>query len=79
VILALAVCAVLAGARSVTAIADWATYSEGTTRAGLGIIGVVPSESTIRWTLQAWTLTPWTIWPARGFSGAPHRPRAGTG
>jgi predicted transposase YbfD/YdcC len=52
VILALAVCAVLAGARSFTAIAEWAADSDEATRAGLGITGVVPSESTIRRTLQ---------------------------
>ena len=52
VILALAVCAVLAGARSFTAIAEWAADTDEATRAGLGIGGAVPCESTIRRTLQ---------------------------
>lgn len=51
-ILALAVCAVLAGARSFTAIAEWAADADEATRAGLGITGSVPCESTIRRTLQ---------------------------
>jgi hypothetical protein len=49
VILGLAVCAVLAGARSFTAIAEWAADAE--TLARLGVAGVVPSESTFRRTL----------------------------
>ena len=52
VILAPAVCAVLAGARSFTAIAEWAADTDEATRAGLGIGGAVPCESTIRRTLQ---------------------------
>jgi DDE_Tnp_1-associated len=52
VILALAVCAVLAGARSSTAIAERAADTDEATRAGLGIGGAVPCESTIRRTLQ---------------------------
>jgi hypothetical protein len=48
VILALAVCAVLAGARSFTAIAEWAADTHEATRADLGIGGAVPCESTIR-------------------------------
>ena len=51
-ILGLAVCAVLAGARSFTAIAEWAADTEQATRDALGVIGVVPSESTFRRTLQ---------------------------
>jgi hypothetical protein len=53
VLLALAVCAVLAGARSFTAIAEWAADTDEATRAGLGISGAVPCESTIRRTLQS--------------------------
>lgn len=53
VILALALCAVLAGARSFTAIAEWAADADGATLAGLGICGAVPCESTIRRTLQS--------------------------
>ena len=52
VILALAVCAVLAGARSFTAIAEWAADTDEETLARLGVSGSVPSESTFRRTLQ---------------------------
>jgi predicted transposase YbfD/YdcC len=52
VILGLAVCAVLAGARSFTAIAEWAADADQGTRDALGITGVVPCESTFRRTLQ---------------------------
>jgi predicted transposase YbfD/YdcC len=51
-ILGLAVCAVLAGARSFTAIAEWAADTDEATLAELGAAGVVPCESTIRRTLQ---------------------------
>jgi predicted transposase YbfD/YdcC len=53
VILAVAVCAVLAGARSFVAIAEWAADADEATLAGLGAGAVVPSESTIRRTLQS--------------------------
>jgi hypothetical protein len=52
VILGMAVCAVLAGARSFTAIAEWAGDADEETRARLGVTGAVPSESTFRRTLQ---------------------------
>src|ERR1700689_3455640 len=52
VILGLALCAVLAGARSFTAIAEWAADTDQATREALGITGVVPCESTFRRTLQ---------------------------
>jgi predicted transposase YbfD/YdcC len=52
VILGLAVCAVLAGARSFIAIAEWAADADTETLARLGVTGVVPSESTFRRTLQ---------------------------
>jgi hypothetical protein len=52
VILGLAVCAVLAGARSFTAIAEWAADAYEQTLARLGVTGPVPSESTFRRTLQ---------------------------
>lgn len=52
VILGLAVCAVLAGARSFTAIAEWAADADQETLARLGVTGAVPSESTFRRTLQ---------------------------
>jgi hypothetical protein len=52
VILGLAVCAVLAGARSFTALAEWAADADAETLARLGAAGSVPSESTFRRTLQ---------------------------
>ena len=52
VILSLAVCAVLAGARSFTAIAEWAADADQATLDALGVTGVVPCESTFRRTLQ---------------------------
>jgi predicted transposase YbfD/YdcC len=52
VVLALAVCAVLAGARSFVAIAEWAADADQATLAGLGVTGRVPSESTFRRVLQ---------------------------
>jgi hypothetical protein len=44
VILGLALCAVVAGARSFTAIAEWAADADDQTLRVLGISGVVPSE-----------------------------------
>lgn len=52
VILGLALCAVVAGARSFTAIAEWAADADGQTLRVLGVTGVVPSESTFRRALQ---------------------------
>jgi predicted transposase YbfD/YdcC len=52
VILGLALCAVVAGARSFTAIAEWAADADEQTLRVLGTGGVVPSESTFRRTLQ---------------------------
>jgi predicted transposase YbfD/YdcC len=52
VILGLALCAVVAGARSFTAIAEWAGDVDGATLDALGVTGRVPSESTFRRTLQ---------------------------
>jgi predicted transposase YbfD/YdcC len=52
VILGLALCAVVAGARSFTAIAEWAADADQGTRDALGVSGVVPCESTFRRTLQ---------------------------
>jgi DDE_Tnp_1-associated len=52
VVLGLAVYAVLAGARSFTAIAEWAADADTETLAGLGVSGAVPSESAFRRTLQ---------------------------
>jgi predicted transposase YbfD/YdcC len=50
--LGLALCAVVAGARSFTAIAEWAADADEQTRHVLGVTGAVPSESTFRRTLQ---------------------------
>src|SRR5215831_15131438 len=52
VLLGLAVCAVLTGARSFTAIAEWAADADPGTLTRLGVTGAVPSESTFRRTLQ---------------------------
>ena len=43
--LGLAVCAVVAGARSFTAIAEWAADADQDTLRALGVSGAVPSES----------------------------------
>jgi DDE_Tnp_1-associated len=51
-ILNLAVCAVLAGARSFTAIAEWAADADQQTLTDPGVTGAVPCESTIRRVLQ---------------------------
>jgi predicted transposase YbfD/YdcC len=53
VILGLAVCAVLAGAQSFTAIAEWAADADRATLDGLGVTGAVPCESTFRRVLQS--------------------------
>jgi len=50
--ISLALCAVVAGARSFTAIAEWAADADQVTRDALGVTGVVPCESTFRRTLQ---------------------------
>ena len=52
VVLGLALCAVVAGARSFTAIAEWAADADEQTLQALGVTGAVPSESTFRRTLQ---------------------------
>src|SRR5664280_406895 len=52
VILGVVVCAVLAGARSFVAIAEWAADADDATLVDLGAGAVVPCESTIRRTLQ---------------------------
>jgi predicted transposase YbfD/YdcC len=51
-VLAIGVCAVLAGARTFTAIAEWAHDLPAGVRVGLGLRRKAPSESTIRRTLQ---------------------------
>ncbi len=51
-VLAVALAATLAGARSFVAIAEWAADAAPEARTRLGITGAVPSESTIRRCLQ---------------------------
>lgn len=51
-ILAITACAVMAGARGFTAIAEWAVEAGAQVLAPLGVGAVVPCESTIRRTLQ---------------------------
>jgi predicted transposase YbfD/YdcC len=51
-IVMVAVCAVMAGCRSFTAISEWAADASQQVRSALGIGGRVPSESTIRRVLQ---------------------------
>jgi hypothetical protein len=56
---------VLAGARSIAAIAEWVADAPQPVRAALGArreapgCFTVPAEATIRRTLPAWTPTPW--------------------
>lgn len=52
VILAVALSATLAGARSFTAVAEWVADAPPAERSRLGVTGSAPSESTIRRTLQ---------------------------
>src|SRR5512135_2817247 len=51
-VLTLAACAVLAGARSFVAVAEWAADSDPATRAEVGLAGPVPSESAFRRVFQ---------------------------
>ena len=51
-ILAIAVCAVIAGARSFVAIAEWTAAATPNALATLGVSGEVPCESTIRRTIN---------------------------
>jgi predicted transposase YbfD/YdcC len=51
-VLAVALSAVVAGAKSFVAIAEWAADASPRALAGLGVTGAVPSESTIRRCLQ---------------------------
>ncbi len=52
-VLAVSVCAVVAGARSFCAIAEWAADAPVQVLAACGVTGVAPHESTIRRVLQA--------------------------
>jgi len=78
-ILGLAVCAVLAGARSFTAIAEWGADADQATRDALGVAGVVPSESAFRRTLQALDADALDEAAAAGPSSIPPPSRAAAG
>jgi hypothetical protein len=78
IILGLAVCAVLAGARSFTAIAEWAADADAETLARLGVSGPVPSESTFRRTLQRLDAEAFDEL-AGGWRRSGRRPRRGRG
>ena len=75
-VLALAVCAVLAGARSYVAIAEWAHDLPLGVRVRLGLtVGrATPSESAIRRILQKIDRKRWTGWCRAGWSPAPPAP-----
>jgi DDE_Tnp_1-associated len=74
VILGLAVCAVLAGARSFTAIAEWAADADEQTLAQLGPAGRCPRSPRSGGPCRRRTRTPSMTWPVRG---RPSAPRAG--
>src|SRR5215470_16521836 len=79
VILGLAACAVLAGARSFTAIGEWAADADQGTRDALGITGAVPCESTFRQTVQHLDADALDAAAAAGPSSAPSRRRVSAG
>lgn len=70
----------LAGARSFTAIAEWAADADQDTLRGLGVAGAVPSESTFRRTLQRLDADAFDdlagLWAARRTAPGPGRRRA---
>jgi hypothetical protein len=78
-ILGRAVCAVLAGARSFTAIAEWAADADEQTLARLRVCGEVPSESTFRRTLQRLDAGAFDDLAGSGRPGAPCPGHAGGG
>ncbi|MEN3266229.1 transposase family protein, partial [Pseudonocardia sp.] len=78
-ILTVAVCAVLAGARSFVAIAEWVADTDAETREQLGIAGAAPCESTIVGCCSGWTPMPSMTTSAPGPSSAPCRHRTGGG
>jgi hypothetical protein len=69
----------LAGARSFTAIAEWATDADEETLARLGVTGKVPAESTIRRVLQRLDVDAFDKLAGRGRLSAPRLWRAGAG
>ena len=76
-ILALCACAVLAGARSFIAIAEWAMDLTPLVRAKLGVGRVPPCEATIRRVLQRVDPTSWTRPCRRGWRTVPRLGRDG--
>jgi hypothetical protein len=81
----MAAAAVLAGARSMTAIAEWAADAPQSVRAALGARRdapdhwAVPAEATIRRTLARLMLTPWPAPSARGWpTGTVPEPAGGS-
>src|SRR5258706_9825516 len=66
-LLAVAVCAVLAGATTFAAIADWAADLDSATRGRLGFAGAIPVGSTV-WRFP---VPPRAPTPARGLASAP--------
>jgi DDE_Tnp_1-associated len=78
-VLAVAVCAVLAGARSLTVIGEWAADAPGPVLAALGVrrdlwTGAFrpPAEATVRRVLAASTATPSTVQSAPGWPASSH-------
>jgi hypothetical protein len=80
-VLAVAVAAVLAGARSLAAIGEWAADAPGPVLAALGVrrhplTGAwrSPAEATVRRVLACVDPTPWTAPSAPGWPASSHRP-----
>ena len=78
-VLAVAVAAVLAGAKSLTAIGEWASDTPGQVPAAFGVrrdplTGALrpPTEATVRRVLARSTPTRWTVPSARGWSTSIH-------
>jgi hypothetical protein len=76
-ILGLALCVVLAGARSFTAIGEWAANASPRVLAVLGSGDDPPCESTLRRTLQRLGVMIWTPRSGTGLLGAPRSPVCG--
>jgi len=76
-ILAVAACAVVTGAKSFVAIAEWAASVPPVLLTQVGVGGDPPSESTIRRTCNNSTPTAWTASSERGHSYASPAATAG--
>ena len=79
VILGLAVCAVLAGGRSFTAIAEWAADADQETLRRLGSPGRCHRSPRSGGPCSIWTRTPSMNWLAGGRPSAPRPGRGGGG